>query len=248
MGGAAVRPDVCPQPTAGATVRLVCAFSSPLLGAGGIHCGVAWPVWATCTLPGLLCWGSGVLAGADRPGAQGWEEQAQLTFPSEIRFGGALRHQAGVRPAGGTDLQKHSVGCLCGASKFPGRNWFPLGFLLGDGRGRWRWRAPLFPAKLSSVVRGSTTLPPVVLQPSRSPSRAVSLHPSRCQVPLAVRTHSVWPFRFCQPDSGGSAWPEGRPSAPAPSRQSVERTPPLRPSYRLPWASSLCLAPETPFC
>ena len=34
MDRAAVRPDVCPQPTAGATVRLVCAFSSPLLGAG----------------------------------------------------------------------------------------------------------------------------------------------------------------------------------------------------------------------
>ena len=34
VGGAAVRPDVCPQPTAGATVRLVCAFSSPLLGGG----------------------------------------------------------------------------------------------------------------------------------------------------------------------------------------------------------------------
>ena len=33
-GGPAVSPDVCPQPTAGATVRLVCALSSPLLGAG----------------------------------------------------------------------------------------------------------------------------------------------------------------------------------------------------------------------
>ena len=30
MGRATVRTDVCPQPTAGATVRLVCAFSSPL--------------------------------------------------------------------------------------------------------------------------------------------------------------------------------------------------------------------------
>ena len=39
-------------------------------------------------------------------------------------------------------------------SKFPGRNWFPLGFWLGDGRGRWRWRVPLFPTKLSSVVWG----------------------------------------------------------------------------------------------
>ena len=41
---------------------------------------------------------------------------------------------------------------LHGSSKFPGRNWFSLGFWLGDGRGRWRWLAPLFPTKLSSVI------------------------------------------------------------------------------------------------
>ena len=56
------------------------------------------------------------------------------------------------------DTQKHSVGCLCTPSNFPGRNWFPLGFWLGDGRGRWRWGAPLFPAKLHSVIWGSTSL------------------------------------------------------------------------------------------
>ena len=38
------------------------------------------------------------------------------------------------------------------------------------------------------------------------------------------------------------------PSAPAPSRQSVERVPPRRPSYSFPWASRLRLAPATPFC
>ena len=46
-----------------------------------------------------------------------------------------------------------------GASKFPGRNWFSLGFWLGDGRGRWRWRAPLFPAKLSSDIQGLSNSP-----------------------------------------------------------------------------------------
>ena len=60
---------------------------------------------------------------------------------------------------GGVDPQKHSVGCLQGASKFPGRIWFPLGFWLGDGQGRWPWRAPLFPAKLSSVVPGLSNSP-----------------------------------------------------------------------------------------
>ena len=39
-----------------------------------------------------------------------------------------------------------------------------------------------------------------------------------------------------------------RPSTPAPSRQSVEHAPPRRPSFPLPWASCLCLAPETLFC
>ena len=44
--------------------------------------------------------------------------------------GGALRHREGVRPAaGGMDPQKYSVGCFCGAGKFPGRNRFPLGFV-----------------------------------------------------------------------------------------------------------------------
>ena len=34
-----------------------------------------------------------------------------------------------------------------------------FGILAGDGRGRWRWRAPLFPTKLSSVVRGLSSSP-----------------------------------------------------------------------------------------
>ena len=41
VDGAAVRPVVCPHPTTGATVRLVCAFSSPLLGVGLLWGGVA---------------------------------------------------------------------------------------------------------------------------------------------------------------------------------------------------------------
>ena len=34
LGGATVRPDVCPQPTAGTTIRLVFTLSSPVPGAG----------------------------------------------------------------------------------------------------------------------------------------------------------------------------------------------------------------------
>ena len=60
---------------------------SPPLSYGRDSLGVAWPIWATCTLPGLWCWGSGILAGVDGQGAQGREGQAQLAFPPEIRFG-----------------------------------------------------------------------------------------------------------------------------------------------------------------
>ena len=52
VGRAAIRPNVYHQPTAGATIRLVCTLSSPLLGQDSLSSGVA-PVWVTCTLPGL---------------------------------------------------------------------------------------------------------------------------------------------------------------------------------------------------
>ena len=85
VGGAAVRPDVYPSPPLGPQSDW-CVPSLPLSW-GGIHCGVGWPIWATCTLPGLWCWGSGVLVGGDRQGAQGWEGKALLAFPLEICFG-----------------------------------------------------------------------------------------------------------------------------------------------------------------
>ena len=34
-----------------------------------------------------------------------------------------------------------------------------FGILAGGWAGRWRWRAPLFPTKLSSVVRGLSSSP-----------------------------------------------------------------------------------------
>ena len=74
VGGAAVRPDVCPQPTAGATVRLVYTYLPLSKGQDSLWSGVV-PVWAACTLPGLWCdsMGSDVLAGVDSQGAQGQE-------------------------------------------------------------------------------------------------------------------------------------------------------------------------------
>ena len=52
VGGAAVTPDVCPQPTNGATARLVCTLNSPLQWQDPLWSCVA-SVWATCTLPVL---------------------------------------------------------------------------------------------------------------------------------------------------------------------------------------------------
>ena len=105
-------------------------FSSPR---GGIHCGVVCPIWATCTLPGLWCWGSGVFAGVNRQGAQGWEEQAQLTYPSMICFG-----RGPVAPGGsqthcrrdGSAEAQHWVFGRC--KQVPWQEPVPFGILAGQ--------------------------------------------------------------------------------------------------------------------
>ena len=176
-----MRPDVCPQPTAGATVRLVCAFSSPLLGAGftvgwcgpsGLlahcqACGIRLGIWCISWGGSARCTGVGGAGSARFSfGEPLWEGPCGTRRESDLPEGWIRRSTA----LGVCAVQASSV-----ASKFHGRNWFPLGFWLGDGRGRWLFPTPLFPAKLSSVVQGSRTLPPVVLQPPRSLSRAVNL-------------------------------------------------------------------------
>ena len=126
VGGAAVRPDICPQPMLGPQSDW--CVPSPR---GGIHCGVAWPVWATCTLPGLWCWGSGILAGVDLQGAGGQEGQAQLAFPSEIHFGrgpaapgGSQTHQRD-----GSAEAQHSVFARCKPVSW--QELVPFGILAG---------------------------------------------------------------------------------------------------------------------
>ena len=52
--------------------------------------------------------------------------------------GGALLHREGGSPIGGMDPQKHSVGCLLGASKFFDGNYHSLrdfGWGMGEGDG-----------------------------------------------------------------------------------------------------------------
>ena len=80
MDGAAVGPDVCPQSTVGAAVRLVCALSSPLPGAGLTveWCGPCLGYLHTASLVVLprRDLAKGVLARVDLQGAQGREGQA----------------------------------------------------------------------------------------------------------------------------------------------------------------------------
>ena len=137
-------------------------------------------------------------------------------FLRRYALGGALGPQEGVRPAGGSDRQKHSVGCLCGASKFPGRNWLPLGFWLGDGRGRWCCgRLCSLPscALLSGAQQLSLPLsssPPVL----GAELLAYNLPDVKSRL-LSEHTPSG-PSTFAS-QTGGSALPAGCPSTPAPS-------------------------------
>ena len=91
VGGAPVRPDVFPQPTAGATVRLVCTLSSPLPGAGLTvdWCGPCLGYLHTARLVVLLPWdlAKGILDGVDPQGAQGRKGQAQLALPLVFHCG-----------------------------------------------------------------------------------------------------------------------------------------------------------------
>ena len=130
-------------------------------------------------------------------------------------------------------------------SKFPGRNWFPLGFWLGDGRGRWRWRAPLFPTKLSSVVWGLSNSPSLCPPAFPLSEQSCYLMTSQMLSPACYRNTLHLAPQLLQARLRGSAWPAGCPSTPAPSRQSVQQEMPLHPSYPLLWASRLRLALET---
>ena len=137
--------------------------------------GVA-PVWVTCTLPCLWCCFDGIwhISQGGSTKCTGAEEQAQLILPSVVPCGRGPAALGGrLTRSEGWIYRSTTLGvCAMQASSV---NWFPLGFWLGDGRGRWCWLASLFPAELSSVFQSSTPLPPGVLLPSRSPSRAVDL-------------------------------------------------------------------------
>ena len=59
VGGAAVRHDICPPPTAGATLDWCVPYLPLSQGQDSLWSGLA-PVWATCTLPGFWCCFDGI--------------------------------------------------------------------------------------------------------------------------------------------------------------------------------------------
>ena len=92
---------------------------------------MVWPIWATCPLPGLWCWGSGVLAGVDRQGAQGQEGHAQLAFPSVIHFcrGPVAPGGSQTRQRDGSAEAQRSVFAQC--KHVPWQELVPFGILAG---------------------------------------------------------------------------------------------------------------------
>ena len=111
----------------------------------------------------------------DWQGAQGEEEQAQLAFPSETPF------RRGPAAPGGSQTRRMdgSAEAQCWVfawfKQVPWQELVPFGILAGGWVREMALVSAFVPAKLSSVVWGSATLPPVVLQPSCSLSRDVSL-------------------------------------------------------------------------
>ena len=111
MGGAAVRPDVCPNPLLGHSQTCVyLTFPSPR---GRTHCGMVWPLsglLAHCQACGAASMGSGVLAGWIRKVHRGGRDRLSLLCSQWSPVGGALQHHEGGQPLGGMDPQKHRVG------------------------------------------------------------------------------------------------------------------------------------------
>ena len=165
-------------------------------------------------------------------------------FLQRSTSGGALWHQVRVRPVRGMDPQKHSFRCLRGARQFPGRNWFPLGFWLGDGRGRWCWRAPLFPDKLNSVIQAQQLSLPFSSSPPALRAELLTYNLPDVKSRLLSEHTPSGPSAFAS-QTPGLCFAGGLPlhlgSLPPVA-------PPLRPSYPVPWTSRLCLAPENLFC
>ena len=173
------------------------------------------------TLPGLWCWGSGVLAGVDRQGAQGREGQAQLTSPSVIRFGRGPAAPGGSqthRQRDGSAEAQRSVFAWC--KQVPWQELVPFGILAGG------WAREMVLASTFVLQQAALCCPGLNNSPSRCPPT----------LPLSKQSCKLITFQMLSPACcsnilcpappllqarlRGSASPAGHPFTPASSRQS----------------------------
>ena len=223
VGGAAVRCDVCPQLTAGAMVRLVCTLSFLFPGAG--LTGVVWPLsglLAHCQACSTGSMGSGQVhisqGGSSRCTGAGWVGLGRFAISGPLWEGPcSTRREAGL-----SEGWIHRSTAL-GACTFRDGNWFPLGFWLGDERGRWHLPSH-FPCGAELCPFGAQQLSlPMSSHPLHSP-RAELLTFNIPDVKsrwLSELTESG-PSAFASQTSGGVPCPWGCPcTAPDPSSQSV---------------------------
>ena len=90
VGGATVRPDVCPQPTLGPQSDWCVPYLPLSQRQDSLWSGVA-PVWATCTLPGLWCCFYGIWCiswgGSTRCTGVGGADSAHFAFSGRLQEG-----------------------------------------------------------------------------------------------------------------------------------------------------------------
>ena len=138
VGGAAVRPDVCPQPSTGATDW--CVPYLPLSqGQVSLWSGVA-PVWAICTLPVLGYCFDGIWhisrSGSARCTGAGGAGSARFTFGGLLQEGpcGTGRE---ADPSEGWIHRSTTLGvCMVQASSVRGTgSLWDFGWGMGEGEG-----------------------------------------------------------------------------------------------------------------
>ena len=137
-------------------------------------------------------------------------------------LGGALWHREGVRPAGGMDLQKHRLGvCAVQASSLAGTgSLWDFGSGIGKGNGTGKHLCSLPSCALSSGAQQLSlplsSSPPIL----RADPLAYNLPDVKSWL-VSEHTPSGPSAFVSQTLLGGSAWPAGCPSTPAPFCQSV---------------------------
>ena len=138
VGQGAVRPDVCPQPTAGATDW--CIHYLPLSqGQDSLWSGVA-PVWAACALPGLWCCFDGIWCinwgGSARCTEVGGAGLASFAFHGPLREGPCSTRRK-ADPSEGWIQRSTALGvCTVQASLVMGTgSLWDFGWGMGEGGG-----------------------------------------------------------------------------------------------------------------